>query len=385
VKLNRVGTLGLVLLLSATGCTTSGTQADTSDIVIGADLELTGAYAPVGTTYQRALQLQIDQINAAGGVRGHHLRLDARDNHSDQTVSITNISDLSTDPGLAAIVIGACPECAIAVSTTLNNKQIPTVSLAPSTDVVTPVAEHPYLFKIGPNAADSAALLGSLLQADQLNRVALLSTDDSNGVTAMAALGQQVPKGGVVSRQQFKDTDTDLTDPVRAALTHNPDALVVSAFSTQASEVAAAARTANYHGRIFFDATAAGDLFLNGTGAAATEGAQMVGPQTLVIDDVVATSPAKTLRKQWFSDYTSKFGGFSGYSTYAADAVQLVANAIVAIGGVDHVRMRAVMETSQFEGLSGPLRFTPDNHSGLMPQALTTLVVVDGRWRLQAA
>jgi branched-chain amino acid transport system substrate-binding protein len=37
------------------------------------------------------------------------------------------------------------------------------------------------------------------------------------------------------------------------------------------------------------------------------------------------------------------------------------------------------MET---DGLSGPIRLTPANHSGLMPQALTVLVARGGRWRL---
>jgi len=32
--------------------------------------------------------------------------------------------------------------------------------------------------------------------------------------------------------------------------------------------------------------------------------------------------------------------------------------------------------------LFGPIRLTPANHSGLMPQALTVLVARGGRWRL---
>ncbi len=388
VKFIRVGTLSLALLLLpvAAGCQSSS-PGDTSDVVIGADLELSGAYADVGTAYRRALQLEIDQINAAGGVDHHHLRLDARDNRSDQTVSVSNISDLADDPALAGIVVGACADCATAVSKTLNNKQIPAVSLAPATSVVTPVGDHPYMFKIAPNAADSASDLGSLLQANQVQNVALLTTDDTNGTDAMAALSSQIPKGNVKvqAKVEFKPTDTDLTDPVRNALQKNPDALVVSAFSTQATATAVAARKAGFTGPVYFDATAAGDLFLNSASPQQTAGIVMVAPQTLVIDDVVATSPAKTTRKQWFSDYTSKYGGFSGYSTYAADAVQLIANAIRSVGSVNRPQMRAYMETSQFEGLAGPLRFTPDNHSGLMPQALTTLVVRDGRWRLQAA
>ena len=108
----------------------------------------------------------------------------------------------------------------------------------------------------------------------------------------------------------------------------------------------------------------------------------MVAPQTLVIDDVVATTPAKTARKRWFDDYTSKFGTFSGYSAYAADAIDVLVNAVRSVGGPLHQRMHDAMESMVSEGLSGQLRFTPDNHSGLRSQGLTTVVARSGRWRL---
>jgi branched-chain amino acid transport system substrate-binding protein len=107
----------------------------------------------------------------------------------------------------------------------------------------------------------------------------------------------------------------------------------------------------------------------------------MVFTQTLAIDDVIATTPAKAARKQWFRDYTSRYGSYSGVAAFAADAVDLVAAAVARVGG-DRDRIRDILETSQIDGLSGPIRFTPDSHSGLMPQALTMLVARSGRWRL---
>jgi branched-chain amino acid transport system substrate-binding protein len=136
---------------------------------------------------------------------------------------------------------------------------------------------------------------------------------------------------------------------------------------------------------MFFDSLAAGDLFLqNGLATDATDGVVMVAPQSLVIEDVIANTPAKSSRRDWFNAYTSKYGGFSGYSLYAADAVQLVANVVASTGTIDHERLRDAMENSQFDGLSGPLRFTPQQHSGLMPQALVAVVANQSRWRLQA-
>ena len=57
-------------------------------------------------------------------------------------------------------------------------------------------------------------------------------------------------------------------------------------------------------------------------------------------------------------------------------------NAARTVGGPVHQRMHDAMENMVFEGLSGQLRFTPDNHSGLRSQGLTAVVARSGRWRL---
>jgi len=386
VRLARVAVLAAaaVLPLNLTACSKPAPATDTSPIVIGADLELSGVDAAVGNTYARALQLRIDELNALGGVNGRRIVLEQKDNRSDASVSVADVNAFGAEPGIAGLIIGACATCAADVSKTLDDRMLPTLTLAPAGGLVRPVTDHPYLFKLGPDADDSASVLAGLLQEASIHTAALLSTDDVNGADAIAAISTQAPRAHVnlVSKQTFKATDTDLAQPVHAALAKNPGALVVSTFAAQAALVAQTAHEDGYTGRLFFDATAAGDLFLAGSAAQATEGAIMVAPQTLVIDDVVATTPAKTARKRWFDDYTSRFGGFSGYSTYAADAVQVLVDAVRTAGGPDHRKMRDIMEDTAFDGLSGQVRFTPDNHSGMMSQALTSVVARSGRWRL---
>lgn len=164
------------------------------------------------------------------------------------------------------------------------------------------------------------------------------------------------------------------------------DALIVWTNAEQSILAATQARADNFRGQLFFDAGAAGDLFLEGAGGQAAENTTMVFSQTMVIDDVIATTPAKAARKQWFRDYTARFGGYYGSSSFAADALQLITDAAVRSGSTtentNRDGLRDVLETSQLDGLSGPIRMTPDNHSGLMPQALSMLVARGGRWRL---
>jgi branched-chain amino acid transport system substrate-binding protein len=156
---------------------------------------------------------------------------------------------------------------------------------------------------------------------------------------------------------------------------------VVWGYPAQAALAVGAIRATGYHGQVYLDAAAAGDLFLGGP-FATTDGTALVFTATLAIDDVIATTPAKAARRQWFQDYTSHYGTYHGHASFAADALQLIADAVASSGSLDGATLRARLETSQIDGLSGQIRFTPDNHSGFMPQSLTMLEARGGRWRL---
>lgn len=417
-----------LLASSLTGCQFGSDPAAADEIVIAADLELSGAAASVGKGYQRALELKVEQINGSGLLGGRKIRLDVRDNRSDPSESLRNIGDFTNNSQVTAIVMGSCSDCAVGAARTINDKRVPTIALAPATAVATPVAERRYLFKLGPNAADSAAAVANELRRRNIRQASLLHTDDEYGQDGLRVMSAELRKLNItlVGSEQIRTTDTDVSQAVSALArpanggsgnngtgnngngngnngngngngnngtgnngTGNdddgPGALLVWASAEQAALAADSAAQVNYPGPIFFDAAAAGDLFLTGGSASGTEGVNLVFTQTMVIDDVIATTPAKAARKQWFRDYTARFGSYYGFSSFAADAVQLIAGAVASSsngGKIDREAVREVLETTQFDGLSGPIRMTPDNHSGLMPQALTMLVSRGGRWRL---
>lgn len=375
-----------ILTTSLTGCQFGAPGEETGDIAIGADLELSGAAAQVGKAYQRALELKIEQLNESGGLGGRKVRLDVRDNRFDPSVSAANIGDFTADPAISGIIMGSCNECAISAAKTVNDKRVPAVALAPASAVASPAAARRYMFKLGPNARDNAAAIIAELAADKIESVALLHTDDSYGEEGWKTLTAELPGTiRLVGRRAVKATDTDVSQSVRALLAEEPDALIVWAPAEQANLATTSLQQEDYEGRVFFDAVAAGDLFIGGAGRAA-EDTMMVFTQTMVIDDVIATTPAKAASKQWFRDYTARFGGYYGYSSFAADAVQLIVDAALraSADGKSPNRdgIRNLLETSETDGLSGPIRMTPENHSGLMPQALTLLVARGGRWRL---
>ncbi|MEU4782400.1 penicillin-binding protein activator [Micromonospora sp. NPDC023633] len=374
-----------VLATTLTGCQFGADEQDTSPIVIAADLELSGAAAPAGKAYQRALELKVEQLNSSGALNGRKVELRVKDNRSDASESLRNIGDFSNDSQVSGIIMGGCNECAVGAVRTINEKRIPTIALAASSAVSSPVAERRYVFKLSPNATDSAAALAAEMRRKGVRKAGVLHSEDAYGREGLTALRAEFAKAGIklLREEAVRTTDTEVGQQVRNLTAKKVDALVVWTTAEQATLAATAAQQAKFEGALFFDAATAGDLFL---GSRAAERATLVFTQTMVIDDVIATTPAKAARRQWFQDYTARFGGYNGSSSFAADAVQLITDAELRSGGepgqVDRDGIRDVLETTQLDGLSGPIRMTPDNHSGLMPQALTTLVARNGRWRL---
>ncbi|WP_089155227.1 ABC transporter substrate-binding protein [Micromonospora sp. NBS 11-29] len=376
-----------VLATTLTGCGIGGEPQDTSPIVIAADLELSGAGAPTGEVYQRALKLKVEQLNSSGALGGRKVKLRVEDNRSDAAESLRNINDFANDPQVTAVLIGGCNECAVGAARTIGEKKIPTIALASAGAVTEPVDQRRYVFKLAPNAADSAAALTTELTRRQIRKVAVLHSGDGYGQEGLTALRREFGKTSVklVAAESVRTTDTEVSNQINDLVDKKPQALILWTPPEQATLAATTARQRNFRGSLFFDASAAGELFL-GPSARSTELATLVFTQTMAIDDVIATTPAKAARRQWFQDYTARFGGYNGFSSFAADAVQLIVDAELRAGGepgkVNRDGLRDVLETSQLDGLSGPIRMTPDNHSGLMPQALTTLVARGGRWRI---
>ena len=370
-----------LLAAGLSGCTAhDGPAQSGSTIVIGADLNNAST---VDTAYARALRLRIDQVNASGQLGARKLELRAQDNHADPAASLRNLGAFADDPAVAAVITGTCDDCVVNSAKTIDEKRLPTIALAASDAVATPVNQRRYVFKLGPNSADSSAALTGELSRLRVPNVALVAAGDDYGTAAAATMRLNLRKAGIAlqGERTIKPTADDVAQTMSALTADKPAALVVLTAPEQATLAATGARAAGYRGRIFFDAAAAGDLFIPPAAAAATNDTTMVFTQTLAIDDVIATTPAKASRKQWFRDYTSRYGNYSGVAAFAADAADLVADAVARVGA-DRDRIRDILETSQVDGLSGPIRLTPDNHSGLMPQALTLLVARAGRWRL---
>ena len=274
----------------------------------------------------------------------------------------------------------------VGAAKTINDKQIPTIALAAADEVTSPVAERRYVFKLGPNSADSAAALVAELNRAKTEASRSCYTDDLYGRGGDKLLDAELRQGrhpGDRHPHRVKPTATDITQAVGTPWpTAKPDALVVLAAPDQAiAGRHRAPRRPTSPARSTSTPRPRATCSSRRTRRPPPTTPPWCSPRSW---RSTTSSPPRRPRRPASSGSATTPPGTAATrasASFAADAVDLIADAVAKVGG-DRERIRDVLETSQIDGLSGPIRLTPDNHSGLMPQALTLLVARSGRWRL---
>jgi branched-chain amino acid transport system substrate-binding protein len=372
------------LAATTAACSSSSPSSQgSSEILVGASLEESGPTASIGSSYVKALQLKAQQLNDGGTLGNRKIRLEIRDNRTDNATSVSVINDLIKNQHVHALITGGCSACAVAAVPTITSAQMPTIALASASALTEPVAQRHYMFKISPNPDQDAAVVVDELKRKGIQKIGLISVNNVYGQDGAKSVTSLARYAGitVADSEQFGQTDTNMTVQVQKLVAAKPDAVVIWAVMPAAGDIVQELHDARFAGATYMDAGAGAELFVKGAGAAA-EGTNMVFPKVLAAQDIDTSTPQGTTQKAWVDAYQQKNGAYSGFASFAGDALQMIADAVTKTGGTDPAKLRDAMETAQFDGLSGPLQFSAQQHSGLQPAALGILTVEQGQWRI---
>jgi branched-chain amino acid transport system substrate-binding protein len=388
----------LTTALLAAGCAAiPGWQREPERVVIGVDLNLTGRGNEFGTVFRDALRLQVERLNERGQIGGgRRLQLEVLDNRGIPEAAAANLTELLADPSVAAIITAGCPACLAEPAPELT---APVISLDAEATVAAPAIERRWVFRIGPDAAAAADALSAEMAQAGVETVAVIAADDPYGDEGLAAIAEGAGRDGLTIAERPRiavgQADSITAAAARVAAWRpaldpfappaepatGPDAVAVWAPAPHAAVVVRTLRDTGYPGPIYLDMLAADQLFLGQDLGEAT----LVFTPTLVADTVIATSPAVSERRRWFADYLSRYGTYHAHSSFAADALLVLADALRRTGTVDRATIRDKVESTLLDGLTGQIRFTGDQHSGLHPSSLTILTASDSRWLLEAS
>jgi branched-chain amino acid transport system substrate-binding protein len=364
------------------GCGADQTDSAAGEIRIGVSIELSGTGAAIGPAHRNALTLVADDINRRGGVLGgQRIKLIIKDNKSDPNQSLQLAKDFVDKDKVAAVIGGGASPTTLSIVDTMEQRKVPLVSMGSSDAIVSPIGQRKFVFKTPPNPGPVMDVMLREFKAHGISRVGLLAVGDAYGDSGVKAVREGTDREAVtlVGVERFAPGDRDYTAQLTKLIEQRPDALVVWSIMPWAGHAARNIQDLGFTGRTYFDSGAGAEQFVKDANAA-SEGMYMVHPTVLAANQITATTPSALAQKEFFTRYTQKYGTFSGFASYSADALNLIVTAIEQAGTTDHQKVRDALEKLSYDGLTGSFQFGPANHGGVSGDALTVLTVRNGGW-----
>ncbi|WNG46246.1 ABC transporter substrate-binding protein [Archangium minus] len=217
---------------------------DEGPIVIGVLGSLTGSEASFGTVVRDGILFAVEQVNAAGGVRGRKVEVRAYDTQGKLEESVAAAKRLLTQDRVVLILGDVTSSGSLAIADAVQAAQVP---------MVTPSATHPDVTKKGDfifrtcfiDPFQGGAMARFARENLKLDRVAVLhDSKNASSLGLSEAFTEAFKKlgGTVVAVESYSKGDTDYRAPLLAVKKAKPQALYLPGFYSEVGVIARQAR-----------------------------------------------------------------------------------------------------------------------------------------------
>lgn len=214
---------------SASGSAGSGSSGGTkgSPVVFHAVLGETGSEAFLGSREAKSLQALSKEINASGGIDGHPMQLDIKDNQSNPSTAV-QLASAWVGQNVPFILNGSAVATDKAVDALATSNGPFIYDLSPGT--------HPkagsMIFSAGISTGDDAQAYLTFLKSKGLTNVAIMNSTDGSGSDGYDQFTKQLSTPAfssfkVVSHQTFDPTDVSVTTQLSKIKAANPQAFII--------------------------------------------------------------------------------------------------------------------------------------------------------------
>jgi branched-chain amino acid transport system substrate-binding protein len=381
----RLGALALASFLIVSAAPPRPAGAAGEPILIGATVSESGPGATLGRPEADSIQMAVDEINKAGGVNGRPLQATILDDESNATTAVNNTRKL-LDQHVVAIIGSSLTQTSLAMIPLATQAKVPMISLASSAQVIQPVAERQWIFKMPITDFHVAQAMQEYMRKHKQTHVAVIYRNDDYGKTGLSHFRDAGKNFG------FDVTDSEAID-ARASdattqLTHvkgaNPQAIVAWTTLPSAAVIIKAYRELGLNYPIYYSDGAATGVFPQQAGAA-LNGAYIASTKINIADQLPNSDPQKKILVRYIDAFVkgypkdapvSIFGGF-GY-----DSVYILKQAIQRAKGTDGEKLRSALEHTDYLGVTGQFRMSGGDHNGLSVFSLVLTQVENGKFTI---
>lgn len=350
-------------------------------IKIGGLFAVTGPASFLGEPERNTAQMIVDQINAAGGIKGQKLELVVMDTQGDATRAVQAATRLVKE-GVVAIIGPSTTGDTMAVIPIVQRAKVPLISCSAGVKITEPV--KPWVFKTAQNDYLAVSKIYENLVQRKLTRVALLSVSDSFGSSGREQLKALAKRYGItiVADDTYGPKDTDMTPQLTKIRGTKAQALVCWGTNPGPALVARNARQLGLTIPLYMSHGVSSKKFIQLAGAAA-EGIILPSGRVLVADRLPNSDKQKKALLAFVKEYQRHFKAEGDhFGGHAWDAMMLLKGAIER-GGASRAAIRAQLEkTRNFAGIGGVFNYSASDHSGLTKDAFVLVQVKGNDWVL---
>ena len=337
--------LAAALALFAAGCSKS--ESDT--IAIGGIFPLSGDVAVYGVECKKGIDLAIDEINEAGGVNGKKLVLIGEDDEGKPDKSVNAFKKLTTKDKVKFIIGSLTSGCVQAVTTLAQAGRVIQIAPAATSPAITEAGD--YIFRacfIDP----FQGTVGGKFATDTLGakRAAVLydiQNDYSVGLEENFVKAFEAGGGTVVARESYSTGDKDFNAQLTKIKNAAPDVVYIPDYYGTVALIARQLRmqgiTTPIVGGDGWDGLAgnAGDEVLNG----------FYSNHYAVDSEVPAV-------QKFVSSFKTKYNSApNAFAALGYDSVYMLRDAIAKAGTLDVASVRAALEETNGDYVTGHLTF----------------------------
>jgi branched-chain amino acid transport system substrate-binding protein len=326
----------------------NGVSGDT--ILIGEVGSLTGSEATFGTSTRDGVELAIQQINAAGGVKGKKLKAIVLDDQGKPEEAATAVTKLITQDKVIAILGEVASTRSLAMAPIAQSNHVPMITPSSTNPKVTEVGD--YIFRvcfIDPfQGSVMAKFASNTLKAKKAAILRDIKNDYSVGLSNFFTQTFTKMGGQIVIDQSYSAGDVDFKSQLTSIKTHHPDVVYLPGYYT---EVGLITRQAHEIGLNV--------PFLGGDGWDSSKLTEIGGSAldgSFFSNHYSPDNKSPAVQK-YIADYKAQFGSISdGLAAMGYDAAMVLADAMKrakTLSG-DDIR-QAIAETKNYPGVTGSI------------------------------
>ncbi len=358
-----------------------------AQVKIGVITSATGPTAFVGIPQKNAVALLPKKV---GDLTVEYI---SYDDASDSTQSVQLTNKLLSEYKIDALIGPSGSPNAMGVLQFMAESKTPMLAPVGTPAVVLPMDDKKrWVFKTHPNDDVISDGLIAAMAKRGVKTVGFIGYNDPYGDSWYKTFAPMAQKAGlqIIANERYSRLDTSVTGQVAKLIAAKPDAILVAGVAAGAALPHIQLVDAGYKGPIFHTHGSATGAFIQ-IGGKKVEGALVVGPPLLVLNEIADSVPTKKVALEFVTNYERLFGAkppIFGAGVY--DAGLLLAHAIPEAakkGKPGTPEFRAALRDA-LEGIKdmttsqGVVSMTPQDHSGYDQRARVLVTVKDGKFVL---